>query len=54
LSLAGLESLLNKADVFIARFVVTVSQSVSLVTGYGLDDQMFGVLFLAGAGNFSL
>jgi hypothetical protein len=28
--------------------------SVGIATGYGLDDQMSGVRFPAGAGNFSL
>jgi hypothetical protein len=28
--------------------------SVDLATGYGMDDRMMGVRFLAGAGNFSL
>jgi hypothetical protein len=28
--------------------------SVSIATGYGLDDRMIGVRFSTGAGNFSL
>jgi hypothetical protein len=33
-------------------YCLSRDSSVGIVTGYGLDDRMIGVPFLAGAGNF--
>jgi hypothetical protein len=33
---------------------IRMKDQIIIVTGYGLDNRTFGVLFLGGAGNFSL
>jgi hypothetical protein len=39
---------------FAVGFLLGLIYYSGFVTGYGLDDRMIGVRFLAGAGNFSL